>query len=237
MAIARPPIMERHEWGAEPPKTAYRRHTPDTLVVHHTAGPVMRPGQAYPARVKSTQYYHMYLRSKSTPPKQDFIDLGYHALIDSPGVIYQGRPFNVVGAHVGGQNTNKIGVSLFGHFGDYKNGVAGEEVPPAALASLITLLTYLAYTYKIPPERIVGHKDLASTACPGDKLHALLPAIREEVRRRLEAPPPPAPPPPPPPVPGKPPAPRVEVKPTIPGPAPGHILVTILLLLLYLATR
>jgi hypothetical protein len=229
-------MMERQEWGAKPPKTAYRSHTPNTLVVHHTAGPVMRPGQAYPARVKATQYYHMYLRSKSTPPKQDFIDIGYHAVIDGVGVIYVGRPFDVVGAHVGGQNTNKIGVSLFGHFGDYKNGVAGEDVPPAALASLINVLTYLAYTYKIPTERIVGHKDLASTACPGDKLHALLPMIREEVRRRLESP---TPPPPPTPAPGKPYVPVKEIKPTpaVPGPAPGHVFVAILVLLLYLITR
>jgi hypothetical protein len=47
-----------------------------------------------------------------------WIDIGYHFLIGPEGIIYQGRPENVRGAHAT-PNTNKVGICLIG---DYQGG-------------------------------------------------------------------------------------------------------------------
>jgi len=60
-----------------------------------------------------------------------------------------------------------------------------EEEPSAAqLTSLREMIAWLAAQYQVPPERVGGHKDFAETLCPGRKLHALLPELREAARGR-----------------------------------------------------
>ena len=57
------------------------------------------------------------------------------------------------------------------------------EAPPLQREALITLLTNLARRYDIPPERIVGHREIQNTACPGKYLH--MPGIRQAVAANL----------------------------------------------------
>lgn len=92
--------------------------------------------------------------------------VGYHYVIRRDGLIEQGRPETMVGAHVGGQNTGKIGICCIGGldraFGPSK-GV--DNRTPAQIDSLIKLIRDLVKRY--PGAKVVGHRDLAATQCPG----------------------------------------------------------------------
>ena len=62
-----------------------------------------------------------------------------------------------------------------------------ERHAPAPLQqeALIRLLVNLSRNYNIPPERIVGHREIQNTACPGKYLD--MHRLREAVRRELAA--------------------------------------------------
>jgi hypothetical protein len=83
--------------------------------------------------------------------------------------------------HCVGQNTVSIGIE--------NQGTYTEVDPPATLlGALTTLLVYCTAQYRLRPTQIYGHRDFNDTACPGDKLYALLPALRYRVGRLLGSP-------------------------------------------------
>ena len=122
-------------------------------------------------------------------------ELGYHFVIDngrggSDGSVEVGSRWRSQkwGAHTGGTpdneyNNHGIGICLVGDFSDH--------LPSAAqLASLRQLVVYLMRTYDIPESNIIGHRDApdATTACPGDALHAeVVGRFRSEVRAEVVA--------------------------------------------------
>lgn len=86
--------------------------------------------------------------------------IGYNFWIDFKGNIYQGRGFNV-GAHVGGHNSHTIGI---GYQGDFTK----QTMPDAQLKAGIALNKWLIDQLpNVSKNDIIGHKDLASTSCPG----------------------------------------------------------------------
>jgi N-acetyl-anhydromuramyl-L-alanine amidase AmpD len=109
--------------------------------------------------------------------RRGFADVAYHFLIDSDGIIYEGREINVRGAHVQGFNTGSVGIVLLGNFNE-------EEPTLAQIDSLTKLVDYLRYTYGI--RYLAGHKDYPDqspdgTECPGDNLYPLLPDLAREL--------------------------------------------------------
>lgn len=92
--------------------------------------------------------------------------VGYHYVIRRDGVIEQGRPETMVGAHVGGQNTGKIGICCIGGLNRATGPNKGvDNRTPAQIESLIKLIRDLLKRY--PGAKVVGHRDLAATQCPG----------------------------------------------------------------------
>lgn len=92
--------------------------------------------------------------------------VGYHYVIRRDGVVEQGRPENVVGAHVGGQNTGKLGICCIGGLDRATGPNKGiDNRTPAQIESQIRLIRSLLKKY--PGARVVGHRDLAPTQCPG----------------------------------------------------------------------
>lgn len=92
--------------------------------------------------------------------------VGYHYVIRRDGVVEEGRPENRTGAHVGGQNTGKIGICCIGGI----NRATGPNVgvdnrTPAQIRAQIKLIRDLLKRY--PGAKVVGHRDLAATQCPG----------------------------------------------------------------------
>jgi len=92
-----------------------------------------------------------------------FSDLGYHFVIELDGMMKKGRPLEVVGAHVRGQNNNSIGIC-------YVGGVDEQMKPKNTLdkcqeEQLIAILKWLKE--KFPKATVHGHNEFTdSKACP-----------------------------------------------------------------------
>jgi N-acetylmuramoyl-L-alanine amidase len=92
--------------------------------------------------------------------------VGYHYVIRRDGVVERGRPETEVGAHVAGQNTGKIGICCIGGLERATGPNKGvDNRTPAQIDSLIKLIRELLKRY--PGAKVVGHRDLANTQCPG----------------------------------------------------------------------
>lgn len=85
--------------------------------------------------------------------------IGYHFLVRKNGVIQRGRPINMVGAHAEGYNSTSIGICFEGNF-------EKEEMTKAQKEAGKWLVAYVKQLYPTI-NRVVGHRDLMATACPG----------------------------------------------------------------------
>ena len=92
--------------------------------------------------------------------------IGYHWFIRRDGTIEQGRPKMMVGAHVGGQNSGKIGICCAGGL-DRATGpnVGIDNRTEAQKQAQVALIRDVLRRH--PGAKVVGHRDLAATQCPG----------------------------------------------------------------------
>lgn len=106
---------------------------------------------------------HLYRNHK----KKEYADIGYHYVINANGVIYEGRPITKNGAHVGGQNSHKIGIALMGHLDpSFDINASSSRPTEKQIVSLQRLVAWLDYMYGI--DSVKKHKDLnPNTICPG----------------------------------------------------------------------
>lgn len=151
-------VICRDAWGAVPARDGFKSHTIDQITVHHTAV-VLASNAAAPARARQHQQYHQSL---------GWPDLAYHYLIDANGHILEGRPV----AYVGDTATN---YDPTGHFlvcceGDFNQ----QEIGEAQYRALTELVAWGAVEFGVDPSTIRGHRDLATTSCPGDNLYPLV---------------------------------------------------------------
>mgnify|MGYP003657770476 FL=1 len=105
------------------------------------------------AKVNEVRRWHVKERGWS--------DIGYHFLIDRNGAVVAGRPIEISGAHVRGQNSKSIGVALFGGHGGSVDDSILDNFTPEQEESLLNLI-------KSYPEikHISGHNQYAAKACP-----------------------------------------------------------------------
>ena len=164
-------VVDRATWGARPTECTAADPAKTRMAIHHT----VTPADIDPARIRGIQAYHMDSRG--------WCDIGYHFLITRDGTIYEGRPLDLRGAHVGGHNTGNVGVSLVGCF--HTSGCMDWtpfEPPEAMIDAAAAIVGRITALYDIPidAERVKGHRDHAgaTTTCPGDYLHARLDDIR-----------------------------------------------------------
>lgn len=194
-AAGAPAIVTRERWGAD---ESLRRAEPETApairfaVVHHTAGANDYTRVQAPAVVRAILAYHV--------KSNGWNDIGYNALVDRFGTVYEGRyggvDQNVVGAHAKGFNTGSFGIALLGEFA----GVEPTKAAVDALARTVAWRLDLAHADPLAAFDVVssgsdrfpvgipvflravsGHRDTGFTSCPGDRLYALLPAIARRV--------------------------------------------------------
>lgn len=175
-------VLTRSQWGAR----AYRGRTSRLgtvrgLVIHHTAG------HGFPQdveqgikEVRSIQRLHQV--------SNGWADIGYHLCLGQDGTWYQGRPWRgattfleaveesawALGSHVRRKNSGRIGLSVMGWFHHPKEHVMSQ----AAKESLEAMVDLLMDTYELPASRLTGHRQLGSTACPGDNLYPLVERMR-----------------------------------------------------------
>lgn len=142
-------IISRAGWGARAPRgrqvITWGNRT--EFVVHYSAGPTSQTP-------RQIQDYHMN--------SQGWSDIGYNFLVDVKGNIYEGRGWLVVGAHAPGHNVSGIGVCVIGRDGD---------ATPAAKRAVRWLYDQ-AVKYKGARLRMLGHRDVYATSCPGDELYS-----------------------------------------------------------------
>lgn len=161
------PVIRRDEWGAADPREDYTPHSPERLTLHHTAG--LRPETLEDSleEVAFVQDLHRNGRGWN--------DIGYHFLIDAAGRIFEGRPVNVVGAHVYGKNTGNVGISIMGYYHSPHN----HTLSPEQLETLGRLGRWLVAEYGISAEEIHQHREFKATACPGDVVSESFERIRD----------------------------------------------------------
>jgi len=105
--------------------------------------------------------------------------IGYNYWIAFDGTIYEGRGMNV-GAHVGGHNSHTIGI---GYQGDFSS----QKMTDAQLKSGIELNKWLIGKFpNVGKNDIIGHSDLASTACPGRNFR--MSELKKGVKGELSSP-------------------------------------------------
>lgn len=156
-------IIPRSEWNARPPKNRTTTSPGNRVyyVVHHSGASVTQT-------VRAIQDWCMDGRG--------FSDIDYNHLVrGSTGEIYEGRGWDVVGAHTTNFNTSGVGVCIIGN----------DQASDAAKASVRWL--YEQYNQRCGRTlKIRGHRELATTGtdCPGDHVfawvHAGMPAPAEE---------------------------------------------------------
>lgn len=154
------PLVTRAQWGAKPATAAYTPHAPRMFTIHHTAGKFTRTLEESRAEVLFDQDYHQN--------KNGWIDIGYHFLIDPLGNIFEGRPVTAVGAHVEGRNTGNVGISVMGYY----HAPISDQPTEAEFAAFAKIGGYLRDNYGVQPDGFYAHRELNSTACPGDLLFA-----------------------------------------------------------------
>lgn len=117
--------------------------TVDTIILHHRAGN---------GDVESIHKQHM---------AQGWWGIGYHYYIRKDGSIWRGRPEQWVGSHAGSSNDynkHSIGICFEGNFEQ-------EQMTDAQVQAGRELIADIEQRYTI--YQILGHKDVAKTACPG----------------------------------------------------------------------
>nr|XP_008537616.1 PREDICTED: N-acetylmuramoyl-L-alanine amidase [Equus przewalskii] len=160
-----PAIHPRCRWGAAPYQG---RPTPlqlplGFLYVHHTYVPAP-PCTAFEhcaRNMRSMQRFHQDTRGWG--------DIGYSFVVGSDGYVYEGRGWHWVGAHTRGHNSRGFGVAFVGNY-------TAELPTETALRTVRDVLPRCAVRAGLlrPSYRLLGHRQLVPTTCPGDALFDLL---------------------------------------------------------------
>lgn len=105
--------------------------------------------------------------------RRGWAGIGYHFYIRKDGSVYRGRPTDFIGAHCGGCNTSTIGICLEGNFVD--KDVPSEE----QLDSLSAVIHEIKKEYP-GIYRVLNHRDLCKTLCPGVDLKAMIKGVKKD---------------------------------------------------------
>ncbi|MBI2363027.1 MAG: N-acetylmuramoyl-L-alanine amidase, partial [Elusimicrobia bacterium] len=164
------PVLTRMGWRARARRGGATTHTPYRITVHHTQGHQTHGVEQTAQELRNIQAFHQ-------GPERGWADIGYHFLIDGDGLVAEGRPSNVLGAHAAEANNGNLGISLMGNF-------EVQQVPPRQMDSLERLTAFLAVKYGIDVRRrgyLEGHYHWGPTGCPGANLKARLNDLRAKV--------------------------------------------------------
>ena len=95
-----------------------------------------------------------------------FSMVGYHFVIRRDGTVEKGRPETELGAHVHNHNTGSIGICCAGGIERATGPNVGvDNRTTAQKAATVALIRELLTRY--PSAKVVGHRDLGATQCPG----------------------------------------------------------------------
>lgn len=148
-------IISRSEWGAKPwegtPATVGLSPRTEFFVHYDGGTPITRTGYAIPRAIEAEHLGN------------GWSGIGYNFVVDQAGNIYEGRGWNLQGAHCPNHNVSGIGVQI---------AVGGDQKPTdKALAACRALYDEACRkTGRTLAKK--GHRDGWATACPGKHLYA-----------------------------------------------------------------
>ncbi|XP_004520320.1 peptidoglycan-recognition protein SC2-like [Ceratitis capitata] len=151
-------IISRAQWGARAPtSTSYLSNGLSIAVIHHTASAYCSTQADCSQQVRNIQKYHM--------DSSGWDDIGYNFLIGGDGQVYEGRGWNIVGAHVTNRNSKSIGISFIGNYNNNRPTAAQINAAKALLATAVSK-GQLKSDYAL-----YGHRHFKATECPGNNLY------------------------------------------------------------------
>ena len=188
-----PSIVRRSQWGASacPPRSAPAYGEVKAVHVHHTVSMNDYGPEDSAAMVLAICRYHRN--------SNGWDDIGYQALVDKYGVLFEGRAGGldkaVIGAQAQGFNAQTAGISSIGDHSSvpatqptlaaiasyirWKLPVHGQPLSgPVTLVSAGGSLTKYGAGARVRLERVIGHRDTGATACPGGALYGQLDDLR-----------------------------------------------------------
>jgi N-acetylmuramoyl-L-alanine amidase len=191
-----PAFVTRAQWGASgcPPRDRPSYGAVKAVHVHHTVSLNDYAPQEAPAMVLAICRYHRN--------SNGWDDIGYNALVDKYGVLYEGRAGGldqaVIGAQAQGFNSETAGIASIGdhtsvgataetldalaRYIRWKLGVHGQPLSGTVeLRSSGGSATKYPAGSRVTVERVIGHRDTGKTACPGELLYAQLDDLRAMV--------------------------------------------------------
>ncbi len=121
------------------------RKKTDLIVIHHAA---------MPTDTSLADIHELHLNN-------GWAGVGYQKLVFANGLIENGRPEEMVGAHAFGTNQRSLGIVLVGDFGKVRPD-------PIQLEAAARLTLELMKKYRVPLERVRPHRAVnVDTDCPG----------------------------------------------------------------------
>lgn len=197
-----PPIIGRDVWeaGRCPPRAAPSYGEVQLAFIHHTVSANEYAIEDAAGIVLSICKYHR--------DSNGWNDLGYNFVVDRFGQIFEGRAGGidkaVIGAQAEGYNRLSTGIANLGTFTDVPQSDAALDAMARLVAwklavhgvpatGQVTVTSGGGRTNRFPNgtpvtfERISGHRDGCSTACPGNALYAQLPDLRARAARQNPA--------------------------------------------------
>ncbi len=194
LAVGMPSIVTRQAWGAN---ESFRGNCGPTgmdykaMTLHHTAGVNNYSRESAAAQVRGAYQYHTQ--------SLGWCDIGYHALGDKCGTIYEGRRdglnAGILGAHAGGYNTGTFGIAMIGNHQiapvpqptiNSVGQIAGWRAAQSGFdpSGTVSLTSEGSQYARYPAgdtrtfNRFHGHRDVDNTECPGDEAVKQWAAIR-----------------------------------------------------------
>jgi N-acetylmuramoyl-L-alanine amidase len=202
----KPQVVSRAAWGADlpswgcPPRGLAEYGTVQVAVIHHTVNANDYTPEEAPSIVLGICRFHVY--------GNGWNDIGYNALVDRYGTLYEGRAGGlkrpVVGAQAQGFNSETTSIASIGDH-------TSEAPTPEAQRSIIQFLAWKMAVNRAYPvtetvqltsgggsenrypagtvitvPRIIGHTTLGLTACPGGAMIPLIPQIQAAVQKRIK---------------------------------------------------
>lgn len=198
-----PRVISRQGWGAN---ESLRCSSPtyddgvSAVVIHHTAGSNNYTESQAPGIVRGIYQYHAQTLG--------WCDIGYNAFADKYGNLYEGRYGGlnkaVHGAHAGGFNTNTWAISMIGNYDT-------AQTTPAMIQSVGELagwrakvagfdpkgtdthysegsnFTFYPYGQAVSLPNIFAHRDVGTTACPGQYGYAQMGNIRDIAKQKYNS--------------------------------------------------
>ncbi|WP_249399754.1 N-acetylmuramoyl-L-alanine amidase [Corynebacterium qintianiae] len=191
-AAGMPKVVSRASWGAQNTgRTPYYTEPTKAITVHHTAGSNNYSAAEAPGIVRGIQGFHI---------SQGWGDVGYNALVDKYGNIYEGRAGGLdrgpMGAHVGSFNDHTWGISMLGNYDTAEPTAAGiramgemigwkaaqANINPLGNVQLTASGNFSGSKFSAGQTGIFptinAHRDFHNNACPGRYLYSQMGAIR-----------------------------------------------------------